>query len=198
MAYKRRRVESNTSSRLSRPPSSARASNAGPSSSARSALLSNRPSAARSLAPSTPALPALPSQKRISFGPSGPRSYTAKSFIDQDVVRAVYFESEAEMRDREDGDAVNETIMAIDLRDRGTVGCAYYVAREERLYLMEDIKMAGMEIIDTLKVHAQPTIILINTKSDEKLEEHLAPDARRIDRGEEASKNQLTPHIATC
>lgn len=102
------------------------------------------------------------------------------------------------MRDREDGDAVNETIMAIDLRDRGTVGCAYYVAREERLYLMEDIKMAGMEIIDTLKVHAQPTIILINTKSDEKLEEHLAPDARRIDRGEEASKNQLTPHIATC
>lgn len=95
------------------------------------------------------------------------------------------------MRERENQDAVNETVMAIDMRDRGTVGCAYYVAREETLYLMEDIKMAGLGIIDTLKVHAQPTIILINTKSDEKLEDHLAPDARRIDRGEEASKQHI-------
>jgi DNA mismatch repair protein MSH5 len=89
---------------------------------------------------------------------------------------------------REDADAMNEIIMAVDLRDRGTIGCAYYVAREEKLCLMEDIKMGGLGIIDTLKIHVQPTVILISNRSDEKLEEHLNREARGIDRGDEASK----------
>lgn len=46
---------------------------------------------------------------------------------------------------------MNEVIMAVDLRDRGTVGCAYYVAREEKLYLMEDVRFGGIEIIETCK-----------------------------------------------
>lgn len=83
---------------------------------------------------------------------------------------------------------MNETILAVDMRDKGTVGCAYYTAREEKLYLMEDIKMANLDIIDTLKIHAQPTLILISTRSEEKLEEHLSKDARGIDRGDEESK----------
>lgn len=82
---------------------------------------------------------------------------------------------------------MNEVILAVDMRERGTIGCAYYVTREEKLCLMEDIKMAGLEIVDTLKLHAQPSLIIISTRSDEKLEEHLAKDARGIDRGE-ASK----------
>jgi DNA mismatch repair protein MSH5 len=89
---------------------------------------------------------------------------------------------------REDADAMNEIIMAVDLRDRGTIGCAYYVAREEKLCLMEDIKMGGLDIIDTLKIHVHPTVILISNRSDEKLEEHLNREARGIDRGDEASK----------
>lgn len=78
--------------------------------------------------------------------------------------------------------------MAIDLGNRGTIGCAYYIAREEKLCLMEDIKMAALDIVDTLKIHAQPTVILISTRSDEKLEEHLSREARGIDRGDEASE----------
>lgn len=106
-------------------------------------------------------------------------------------MRAGNVESEADIEARENQDAVNETIMAVDMRDRGTIGCAYYVAREQKMHLMEDIKLAGLDIIDTLKVHAQPTVIIINAKSDERLEDHLTPDARRIDRGEDASKHQL-------
>jgi DNA mismatch repair protein MSH5 len=83
---------------------------------------------------------------------------------------------------------MNEIIMAVEMKERGTVGCAYYVAREATLYLMEDIKMAGLETIDMLKLHAQPTVILISTRSEEKLEEHLGREARGIDRGDEASK----------
>jgi DNA mismatch repair protein MSH5 len=78
--------------------------------------------------------------------------------------------------------------MAIDMKERGTIGCAYYVTREEKLCLLEDIKTAGVEVIDTLKIHAQPTVVLISTRSDERLEEHLSREARGIDRGDEASE----------
>lgn len=74
------------------------------------------------------------------------------------------------------------------MRNYGTLGCAYYVAREEKLYLMEDVKMADVDLVGSLKIHASPTVILINTRSDEKLEEFLTPDARRIDRAENESK----------
>lgn len=77
--------------------------------------------------------------------------------------------------------------MAIDIKG-STIGCSYYVAREQKLCLMQDIQFGGLDIVDTLKLHAQPTRILISTRSDEKLEEHLAKDARGIDRGDEASK----------
>lgn len=88
---------------------------------------------------------------------------------------------------REDDDSLNEIIMAVEMRERGTVGCAYYVAREEKLYLIEDIKMGNLDIIDTLKLHSQPTVVLISTRSDEKLETHLNKEARGIDRDDDAS-----------
>ena len=61
-------------------------------------------------------------------------------------------ERDADMNDKEeedDHDSMNEVVMAIDLRDRGTVGCAYYVAREEKIYMMEDVKFGGIEIVET-------------------------------------------------
>jgi DNA mismatch repair protein MSH5 len=41
--------------------------------------------------------------------------------------------------------------MALDMRDRSTVGCCYYVAREEKLYLMEDVQLGGLGVIDACK-----------------------------------------------
>lgn len=41
--------------------------------------------------------------------------------------------------------------MSINVRERGTVGCAYYVAREEKLYCMEDVKLGGAEIVQACK-----------------------------------------------
>lgn len=51
----------------------------------------------------------------------------------------------------EDDDTLNEIIMAIDLLPRGVVGCCYYVARDEKLFLMEDIQFGDVDIIDTRK-----------------------------------------------
>lgn len=50
-----------------------------------------------------------------------------------------------------DIDALDEIIMAVDIRERKSVGCSYYVAREEKLYLMEDMKLGDVEVIDTRK-----------------------------------------------
>jgi DNA mismatch repair protein MSH5 len=51
--------------------------------------------------------------------------------------------------DAVDADALNEVVMAVDLRGRGTVGCAYYVAREEKLFFMEDARLGGVESVES-------------------------------------------------
>ena len=51
-------------------------------------------------------------------------------------------------------DSLNEVVLAVDLRDRGNVGCAYYLAQEERLHMMDEVKLGGIEIIDARK-HAE-------------------------------------------
>lgn len=89
-------------------------------------------------------------------------------------------EGDDEVREREDTDALNEIVLAVDMRERGTLGCAYYVAREEKLFIMADIKLAGLDVVETLKLHALPTVVLISTKSDEMLEDHLMKEAKEI------------------
>ena len=43
---------------------------------------------------------------------------------------------------------IDLVIMAIDIRERGTVGCAYYVASEGTLKCMEDIVKGGSNVLD--------------------------------------------------
>lgn len=46
-------------------------------------------------------------------------------------------------------DDLDQVIVAVDKKDSGTVGCSYYSAEEERLYLLGDIRTAGPEVIDS-------------------------------------------------
>jgi DNA mismatch repair protein MSH5 len=45
-------------------------------------------------------------------------------------------------------ETLDNVIMAIDMKEHGTVGCAYYVAREERLFCMEDIVHGGIDAVE--------------------------------------------------
>lgn len=45
-------------------------------------------------------------------------------------------------------ETLDNVIMAIDMKEHGTVGCAYYVAREERLFCMEDIVHGGIDTVE--------------------------------------------------
>lgn len=184
MAYKRQRYESGSVSRKqsSRPSLSTRRS----SSSSRgqvSRINSEVPSMSRT----APTLPVLPNLQRISLAPSSSQTSRLPSPMHRNDVGLNSLEPEAEVESREDVDSINEVVMAFEMRDRGAIGCAYYVARDEKLYLVEDIKMADLDIIDTLKLHAQPTVVLISTRSDEKLEEHLSKEAHGIDRSDDGS-----------
>jgi DNA mismatch repair protein MSH5 len=48
-------------------------------------------------------------------------------------------------------DSIDEIVMAVDMKPRGTVGCAYYVAAQEKLYFMEDIELGGPDVIEARK-----------------------------------------------
>ncbi|CAG8979009.1 hypothetical protein HYALB_00009911 [Hymenoscyphus albidus] len=185
MSYKRHRVNKRSSQ------GSASASASTPSSRSRSQHSSSQAGSARRSLPSSssPAFQSV-SRQRISLPPSSRLSGPAHSARDEDVIRAGAEETESEVLQREEADSMNEIIMAIDMRGyggKGVIGCAYYVARDETLYLMQDIKSADLDIVDTLKLHVEPSTVVISTRADERLEQHLSKEARGIERGEEAN-----------
>ncbi|KAF3043231.1 MutS protein msh5 [Didymella heteroderae] len=74
--------------------------------------------------------------------------------------------------------------MAVDMTPHGTVGCCYYVAREERLYFMEDLQIGDVDMVDTLKAFIDPTVILVSTRIDDAVIDRFDPEVRS---GESAS-----------
>lgn len=107
----------------------------------------------------------------------------------------------------DEDDDFDMVVMAIDVRGRGKVGCSYYVAREEKLYLMEDISLGGLEIVDlrrpctyfskwrsrrlAVKIHIEPTVILVSSRADESIDEHLNPTRMgesSVEEGKQSSK----------
>jgi DNA mismatch repair protein MSH5 len=47
-----------------------------------------------------------------------------------------------------DDDFDDHIIAAIDTKDNATVGCAYYSAEEEKMYLLSDRRAGGMDTIN--------------------------------------------------
>lgn len=114
-----------------------------------------------------------------------------------------------------DDDDIDETlenvVMAIDIKERGTVGCAYYIAREERLFCMEDIVNGGNDVTETCNYHSshlirlltilvkleiQPTVVLLSLRIDsEEAELDAMRDVRQaslVDEGSISISGQCT------
>lgn len=73
--------------------------------------------------------------------------------------------NEAEQYDCDDDD-LGHVIAAIDMKDYGTVGCAYYSAEEEKLYLLGDSRSGGMEAIDACKSYLLDASFAITDSSN--------------------------------
>lgn len=81
---------------------------------------------------------------------------------------------------QEDGapEGQDETILAIEMKENGNIGCAYYVARDEALFLQEDVPMAGLDFIETLLLRVEPSTVLISLRSPDNLVEFLEAGAQ--------------------
>ncbi|KIW63518.1 hypothetical protein PV04_08515 [Phialophora macrospora] len=66
----------------------------------------------------------------------------------------------------QDDDFLEQVIMAIDIKEKGKVGCAYYIAGEERLLCMEEVTDGGTEIVEKLKLDLQPSTVILSPRSD--------------------------------
>lgn len=86
-------------------------------------------------------------------------------------------------------DTLGEIIMAIDMDKDDKVGCAYYIALDETLYLEEDVAMGGLEAAETLVLRVQPTTIIVPNRAPGPLIELLERDAHRLDKGESSGEN---------
>ncbi|KAI0542909.1 putative MSH5 protein [Xylaria digitata] len=152
----------------------------------RTQALSNRPRATSTVGPrsimpvyeSSPPLPAPVHTPGLSLHPGGGRPPTSSQTSESGLLGGDDILSE------ESADAMNEVITAIDMRDRGpqgsTIGCAYYVVAEETLYLLEDVAMAGIDLVETLLLHAQPTTVLISSRASEPLAQLLSKGSQDI------------------
>jgi len=83
-------------------------------------------------------------------------------------------------------DDSGEVVMAVDIKEKGTVGCCFYIAREERLSILSDVQFGGKDFINmrelalsryvllsadrltiSVKLEINPTTILTSTRAEE-------------------------------
>ncbi|PWY89766.1 DNA mismatch repair protein Msh5 [Aspergillus heteromorphus CBS 117.55] len=63
-------------------------------------------------------------------------------------------------------DELEQVVVAIDMKESGTVGCSYYSAQEEKLYLLGDLRYSRAETIESLILQTKPTVLLISPRVD--------------------------------
>lgn len=104
----------------------------------------------------------------------------------------------------DEDDNLNEVIVAIDMRNRDTIGCSYYVAREEKLHLLNDVKYGGVDIVEAceftrgcpeqisnallVRTFIEPTVVLVSSRVDESVHEHLDPEERNSNSRDDDSR----------
>lgn len=73
----------------------------------------------------------------------------SRTFADgTDLIEKIDATNEHPRELNEDDDTLCEVFMALNMQENGTVGCAYYVARSETLYFMEDVHMGGADVVE--------------------------------------------------
>lgn len=79
--------------------------------------------------------------------PSSQTTYTSRVIGEQNSSTINTIDDE--VLEQSVDDDLGQIVVAIDMRDSGTIGCSYYSAQDETLYLIGDIRFAGNESIDT-------------------------------------------------
>ena len=156
-------------------------------------------------------VPSTQSQRPSSARPASAAS--SQTFGGDDDNRSTPAPAPARSQDdiEMDMELLSEVIVAVSITDRGTVGCAYYVARDEKLYFMEDVQMGGPDVIDACKCHysrltsslanvyivklfIDPTVVVVSDKISDEACERLDPAMR--ERGSSvAGRSERLPYL---
>ncbi|KAI1079458.1 muts domain V-domain-containing protein [Whalleya microplaca] len=128
----------------------------------------------------SPQLPQHPQRQRLSLRPPSQRASSVSSRRQPEDNDDVDDDDDDNVVSNEEADALNEVIMAIDMKDNGNLGCAYYIALDETLYLLEDVAMSGIDFVETLLLYAKPTTILVSARASDTLASYLARGAQGI------------------
>ncbi|KAF5985318.1 DNA mismatch repair MSH5 [Fusarium coicis] len=67
----------------------------------------------------------------------------------------------------------HEVVMAIDLRDNCTIGCAYFSTTDGILHVSEDITTASLDIAEQFLIHIQPTSLLVSARAPASFRDQL-------------------------
>ncbi|KAI1459397.1 muts domain V-domain-containing protein [Annulohypoxylon moriforme] len=162
-------------------PSQGRATPNYPDSSSRGQSRGSICTATRNIIPpyqSSPQLPPHPQRHRLSLRLPSSRLSSNHSDRRQENDEDSRHE---DALSSEDADALGEIILAIDMKDNGNLGCAYYIAMDETMFLLEDVAMSGIDLVETLLLHVNPTTILISARASETLASYLSKRAQGVD-----------------
>lgn len=99
----------------------------------------------------------------------------------------------AASNDKHDGESsfslLQEVIMALDMRDGGSMGCAFFTTSTGVLSLSEDLPLADTTIAEHFMTHVQPTTLLVSARAPEHLLDYLGKQAAPDDKPGEAPTN---------
>ncbi|OJJ49749.1 hypothetical protein ASPZODRAFT_59687 [Penicilliopsis zonata CBS 506.65] len=129
-----------------------------PSSSFHSLRHSSKANTARST-PHPPQQPQASRETAFNFRDSS-TSRQSRLDIRSEVSRSDRFEQFAD-------DNLDQVIAAFDVKDSGKLGCSYFCAQEERLYLLGDMRSADRDLINTLTLQIKPTLVLTSARVDD-------------------------------
>jgi DNA mismatch repair protein MSH5 len=79
----------------------------------------------------------------------------------------------APAQEQVDADMVQEVIMALDMRENSTMGCAFFSTCDGVLQVSEGVPMAEIDMVEQFLIHAQPTTCLVCGRAPETLRAFL-------------------------
>lgn len=79
---------------------------------------------------------------------------------------------------------ISESILAVDVKDRSTLGCSLFSTADGTLKIGTDISMAGEDVVEQFLSYAQPTTILVSRRVPESTFAFIEKHAEKSDKGE--------------
>ncbi|KAK1978267.1 hypothetical protein LZ30DRAFT_219651 [Colletotrichum cereale] len=78
----------------------------------------------------------------------------------------------------------NEVIVAIAIKGKSELGCAYYNSDECKLCLLQDMSFVEpLQVVETILIHVQPTVVLLPLKTPDAVVQFLEQRKSSVDQG---------------